>query len=234
MGILSDQPPLIPFLIHLLSAPSWETRCAIGFIPALASSLLVVQTAVLAREFGGRRYSLFLSALCAMIAPQYLSNASLLTTNCLEPNLWMGCVYFAILAVKRNNPRYSALVRGHRRLGMQEKYSISVFGLGIVVGLLLTKQRRVFLNQWIWIGGVAAFLIFLPNVLWNIHYDWPFVQLMHAIRDSGRDIVLGPLDFFIQQTLLVDPIVAPFWLAGLVGLLSPPACGLIGFWGGAM
>ena len=134
-------------------------------------------------------------------------------------------MYFAILAIKRDNPRYWLWFGVIAGMGMQEKYSISVFGLGIVVGLLLTKQRRVFLNQWIWLGGVAAFLIFLPNVLWNIHYDWPFVQLMHAIRDSGRDIVLGPLDFFIQQTLLVDPIVAPIWLAGLLGLpyLHPPA-----------
>ena len=30
----------------------------------------------------------------------------MLTTDCLEPNLWMGCAYFAILAIKRNNPRF--------------------------------------------------------------------------------------------------------------------------------
>jgi len=214
-----DQPPLIPFLIHLCRAILGDSLRSIRFIPALASSLLVVQTAVLAREFGGRRYALFLSALCAVIAPQYLSNASLLTTNCLEPNLWIGCVYFAILAVSRDNPRYWLWFGVIAGLGLQEKYSISVFGFGIVVGLLLTKQRRVLLNQWIWIGGLVAFVIFLPNLLWNIHYDWPFVQLMHAIRDSGRDVVLGPLDFFVQQTLLVDPIVAPIWLAGLLGLL---------------
>lgn len=46
---------------------------------------------------------MLLSAICALIAPMYLSNAGLLGTNCLEPNLWMGCAYFAILAIKRNN-----------------------------------------------------------------------------------------------------------------------------------
>jgi 4-amino-4-deoxy-L-arabinose transferase-like glycosyltransferase len=75
-------------------------------------------------------------------------------------------------------------------LGMQEKYSIALFGFGIVVGLLLTPQRRAFLNPWIWLGGLAAFLIFLPNLLWNIHYHWPFVELMHNIRAEGRDVVL--------------------------------------------
>jgi len=87
------------------------------------------------------------------------------------------------------------------------------------VGLLLTEQRRIFRNKWIWLGGLAAFLIFLPNLLWNIHYDWPFIQLMHGIRATGRDVVLGPLPFFFQQTLLVNPLTAPLWLAGLIALL---------------
>src|SRR5208283_5508472 len=104
-------------------------------------------------------------------------------------------------------------------LGLEEKYSIAVFGLGMVVGLLLTEHRRVFLDKWIWLGGLAAFLIFLPNLLWNIHYDWPFVQLMHNIRAEGRDVVLGPFDYFVQQTLLVNPLTAPIWLAGLFALL---------------
>ncbi len=214
-----DQPPMIPFLIHISRAVLGDSLRAIRFIPALASSLLVVQTAVLAREFGGRRFALLLSAVTILIAPQYLSNGSLLGTNCLEPNLWMGCAYFAILAIKRDNPRYwlgFGIVAG---LGLQEKYSIAVFGLGIVVGLFLTPQRRAFLNPWIWFGGLAAFLIFLPNLLWNIHYDWPFLQLMHNIRAEGRDVILPLPQYFFQQTFLVDPITAPIWLTGLFALL---------------
>jgi hypothetical protein len=214
-----DQPPLIPFLIHLCRAVLGDSLRSIRFIPALASSLLVVQTAVLGRELGGRRFAMLLSAICAVIVPQYLSNGSLLGTNCLEPNLWMGCAYFAILAIKRNDPRYWLWFGVVAGLGMEEKYSIAVFGLGIVVGLLLTEQRRVFFDEWIWLGGVAAFLIFLPNLLWNIHYDWPFVQLMHNIKADGRDVVLGPFPYFFQQVLLVNPLTAPIWLAGLFALV---------------
>jgi len=214
-----DQPPLIPFLIHLSRAVLGDSLRSVRFIPALASSLLVVQAAVLARELGGRRFAILLSAVCAVVVPQYLSNGSLLGTNCLEPNLWMGCAYFAILAIKRNEPKYWLWFGVVAGLGMEEKYSIAVFGLGIVVGLLLTEQRRVFLNKWIWLGGLAAFLIFLPNLLWNIHYDWPFVQLIHNIRTDGRDVVLGPVNFLLQQALLVNPLTLPIWLRGLLFLL---------------
>src|SRR5712691_23936 len=213
-----DQPPLIPFLTHVCRAVLGDSLRSIRFIPALASSLLVVQTALIARELGGKRFALLLSAVTILIAPQYLSNGSLLGTNCLEPNLWMACAYFVILAIKRNDPRYWLWFGVFAGLGLEEKYSIAFFGFGIVVGLLLSEQRRVFLNKWIWLGGLAAFLIFLPNLLWNMHYDWPFLQLMRNIKAEGRDVVSGPFPYFFQQTLLVNPLTAPLWLAGLFAL----------------
>jgi 4-amino-4-deoxy-L-arabinose transferase-like glycosyltransferase len=213
-----DQPPLIPLLIHVCRAVLGDSLRSIRFIPAMASSLLVVETAILAREFGGRRFALLLSSIAIVIAPQYLSNGSLLGTNCLEPNLWMGCAYFAILAIKRNDPRYWLWFGVVAGLGLEEKYSIAVFGVGMVMGLLLSAQRRVFLNPWIWLGGLAALVIFLPNLLWNIHNHWPFVELMHNIRADGRDVVLPLPQYFLQQTLLVHPFTAPIWITGLIAL----------------
>ena len=214
-----DQPPLIPFLIHLCRALFGDSLRIIRLIPAIASSLLLVHAASLARALGGRRYAMLLTAVCVLVAPQYLSNGSLLGTNCLEPNLWMGAAYFAILAVRDANPPYWIWFGLLAGIGLEEKYTIALFGFGIVVGLLLTEQRRVFLTPWIWLGGLAAFLVFLPNLLWNIHYHWPFLQLMHNIRLEGRDVILGPFDFFLQQILLVNPFAAPIWLTGLFALL---------------
>src|SRR6202034_2988526 len=57
-----DQPPLIPFLIHLCRAALGDSLRSIRFIPAVASSLFVIQTAILAREVGGRGFALLLSA----------------------------------------------------------------------------------------------------------------------------------------------------------------------------
>src|SRR4029079_3707630 len=80
-----DQPPLIPFLIHIGRAVLGDSLRSIRFIPALASSLLVIQAAVITRQLGGRKFALLLTAVTTLIAPQYLSNGSLLTTDCLEP-----------------------------------------------------------------------------------------------------------------------------------------------------
>jgi Dolichyl-phosphate-mannose-protein mannosyltransferase len=213
-----DQPPVMPFLVRICRAVLGDSLRSIRFIPALASALLIVQTAVLARELSGKRFALLLSAVAVLVAPQYLSNGSLLTTNCLEPNLWMGCAYFAIVAIKRSQPRYWLWFGVIAGVGLEEKYTIALFGFGIVVGLVLTEHRRVFLSKWIWLGGAAAILIFLPNLLWNMHYHWPFLQLMHNIRAEHRDVVLGPGEYFLQQTILIHPLAAPIWIAGLGAL----------------
>src|ERR1700743_2570754 len=57
-----DQPPLIPFLVHLCRAVLGDSLRSIRFLPALASSVLVIQTALMAREFGGRAFALVLGA----------------------------------------------------------------------------------------------------------------------------------------------------------------------------
>jgi len=217
-----DQPPLIPVLIRICTAVFGDSLRSVRLIPAVASSALLVLTAMIAREFGGRRFALILSAVTVLVAPMYLSDGSLLTTNCLEPILWMGCAYFAMLAIKRSDPRYWLWFGVVAGIGLQEKYSIAVMGFGIVVGLLLTEQRRAFASKWFWLGGLAAFAIFLPNLIWNVRNDWPFLQLMHNIRADGRDVVLSPLQFLAQQILLVGLLAAPVWIAGLFALLFSP------------
>jgi hypothetical protein len=217
-----DQPPLVPFLSRVFLAIFGESLRAVRLLPVVAMSAVIVLSGMIARELGGRRFAVVLTAVAMLVAPMYLSDASLLTSNSLEPLLWMGCVYFAILAAQRNEPRYWLWFGVVAGIGLEEKYSILVLGFGIVVGLLLTEQRRFLLSKWMWLGGIAAFLIFLPNLIWNIANDWPFVQLMRNIRGEGRDILLSPWQFFSQQFLLTNPFNGLLWMVGVIALLAAP------------
>jgi hypothetical protein len=217
-----DQPPVAPMLARFSRELLGESLRAMRFFPALFSSALLVLGALIARELGGRAFALILTAVTILVAPIYLSDGSLFTTNFLEPLFWMGCAYCAVLAVNRSDPRYWLWFGVIAGIGLEEKYSIAVMGFGMVIGLLLTEQRRALASRWLWIGGAAAALIILPNLLWNAANQWPFVELMHNIRASGRDVALGPLDFFAQQALLVGPLTAPIWIIGLIALFASP------------
>ncbi len=215
-----DQPPLLPILSRIFRAVFGDSLRSVRLMPALSASALILMTGMIARELGGKRFAVALSALTILIAPIYLSGGSLLTSNCdLEPLLWMGCVYFAILAAKCD-ARYWLWFGVVAGIGMQEKYSIAVLGFAIVIGLLLTDQRRFLLGKWLWLGGAAAFLIFLPNLLWNVAYHWPFVELMRNIKAEGRDVVLSPWEFFSQQVLLLHHLNALIWITGLIAFLA--------------
>lgn len=215
-----DQPPTVPILSRICLVIFGDSLRSVRLVPALTSSALIVLTGIIARELGGRRFAVALTAVTILVAPIYLSGGSLLTTNCdLEVLLWMGCVYCTILAAKRNEPRYWLWFGVVAGIGMQEKYSIAVLGFAIVAGLLLTGQRRFLLSKWMWLGGLAALLIFLPNLLWNFAHDWPFVQLMRNIKADGRDVVLSPWQYFVQQVLLLFPLSALVWITGIIAFL---------------
>lgn len=214
-----DHPPLIPFLVKLCRVTFGDGLRSIRLVPALASSGLLVLTALIALELGGGAFAVLLSAVAVLIAPIYLSDGSLMTTNCLEPLLWMGCAYCAILAIRRDQPRYWLWFGVIAGIGLEEKYSIAMFCFALVAGLFLTPHRTALLSKWMWLGAAAALLIFLPNLLWNSNHHWPFLELMRNIKAEGRDVVLSPVQYFLQQVLLIHPLTAPVWITGLVALL---------------
>jgi hypothetical protein len=207
----------MPILSRIFLAVFGESLRSVRLLPALSAAALIIFTGIITRELGGKRFAVVLSALAILIAPIYVSGASLLTSNCcLEVLLWTGSLYFAILAVKRGQPRYWLWFGVVAGIGLQEKYSILALGFAVVIGLLLTEQRKVFLDKWIWLGGAVALLIFLPNLLWNVNNHWPFVELMRNIKADGRDVVLSPWQYFAQQLLLIFPTSAPMWITGVI------------------
>jgi hypothetical protein len=210
-----DQPPLIAVITWLARLLLGDSLPAIRFFPAVAGAAEVGLAALIARELGGKRFAQGLAALAVLVAPGILGLDSLLTMNAFEPLFWMSCAYLFIRIVKTGNQRLWVWFGVLSGIGLENKYSMLIFGAGIVVGLLLTPERRMLARPWIWVGGAIAFLIFLPNLLWNIQHHFPFLELQANLRRSGRDVPLGPLAFFAQEILTMLPVSLPIWLAGL-------------------
>ena len=213
-----DMPPFVPAVTWLFTKLLGSSLFVLRLIPALSESAAVALTGYLAYQFGGKRYAVALSALSIAVSAVFVINGHLLGTNDFEPLLWMGCAALVIRIVQTGNQKLWLWFGVLAGVGLLNKYSISIFGLGIVVGLVLTSERKALAHKWIWIGGLIAFLIFLPNFLWNVRHDWPFVQLMHNIHQSGRDVQLGPGRFFLQQVGMANPFAFPLWVAGLLWL----------------
>lgn len=214
-----DQPPLVALVAWIVRQTLGTSLLAMRLPSALAGAALVLLTGLLARELGGGRFAMGLSGVASALAFVYVVMHYLFTMNAFEPLFWTGCAYLVVRIVKTGNQRLwlgFGLLAG---LGLQNKYSMAVFAFALVVGVLLSPERRAFARPWIWLGGVLAFLVFLPNVVWNVQHGWPFFELMRNIRASGRDVALGPGEYVARQVLNMNPASLPVWLAGLGWLL---------------
>jgi 4-amino-4-deoxy-L-arabinose transferase-like glycosyltransferase len=218
-----DQPPLIALITWVARVLFGDSLAAIRFFPAVAGAAAVWLTAAIARELGGGRFAQCLAALVALVAPGILATDNLLSMNAFEPLFWMGCAYLLIRIIETGDQKlwiWFGLLSG---IGLENKYSMAMFGGGLVVGLLLTSQRRLLASPWLWAAGALAFLLFLPNLVWNVQHHFPFLELQANIRRSGRDVALGPVTFLGQEILSMHPLALPVWLAGLWFYFFSPA-----------
>jgi len=214
-----DHAPLGVFLTWFSRGIFGDSLYAIHLLPALAGALKIILTGLIVREFGGRHLAMLLACLCVLAAPVYLGIDLLLSMNVYEPIFWMGCVLSYIWAVKRDDPMYWLMFGAFAGLGLMNKHSMVFFGIAIIVGLALTKDRRAFANKYLWLGGAIAFLLFLPNIIWQYQNGWATLELLRNVQETGKNVVLSPLEFFWQQIFILLPFTAPVWLAGIWYLL---------------
>jgi len=224
-----DQPPLWPFVMWIVRHTLGTSVFAIHVVPAIAGAAKVLLAGMLACELGGGKFAQMLAALAVAVGPVFLVLDHLATLNTLEPLMWTACGLIIARIINTGNQRLWIGFGVIAGLGLENKYSMGVFGLGVVIGLLATEQRKAFAQKWIWLAGAIAFVIFLPNLIWNVQHHWPFVELMHNIAASGRDVRLNPVAYVVQQIMMLNPITAPIWIAGAIRLFTTKRYRLLGW-----
>ena len=211
-----DLPPLFPLIAWIARHTLGTSLPALIFWPALAGAARIVLVAAFARELGAKRYGVALAgALAATPAVWWVSDHQF-AMNAFEPLFWTGCAYAILRMINTQNPKLWLAFGAIAGLGLENKYSIAVFAFALLLGLLLTRQRKLLFTPWLFAGGAVALLIFLPNLIWNIQHHWPFFELMHNIRITGKDIAYPPGAYLAQQIVMMNPFSLPFWFGGLL------------------
>jgi Dolichyl-phosphate-mannose-protein mannosyltransferase len=209
-----DQSPLIALVAYVARALMGDSLFAVRFFPAVAGAALVFVTGLMVRELGGRRFAILIACLCVIISPSYLYLHTVLTMNAFEPLFWALGAYLLILIIKRDKPGLWLLFGAVAGVGVMNKHSTIFYGVGIVAGLLLTPARRYFKGKWLWLGGLVALLIILPNIIWQIRHDWATIEVLRN-ADKNQNLPFSPWEFAKGQIMLTHPLSVPVWLAGL-------------------
>lgn len=208
-----DQPPLLPLLAaatQLGGTNAWLLR-----LPAvLAAAGLVPLTVAFTQLLGGSTRAAWLAAVAAAAAAMITAMGAALSTSTFEPLAFTAVAYFVARGVLRKENRafwWAGLIAG---VALEIKYGILFWLVGIALGLALFGDRTVWRSRDFWIGSAVAILLALPNAVWQVAHGLPFLELVR--NDNAGNLTGSPLRFMLDQLFLMNVLLAPLWIAGIV------------------
>jgi 4-amino-4-deoxy-L-arabinose transferase-like glycosyltransferase len=157
--------PLSPLYLKLITLIFGYSVKAIHFASALCGALSILFSCMMAKELGGKIYSIFLTGLLILFS-RFLIFGSKFTYDSLDFLIWVMTIYFLLKIFKYGESKLWIVVGVILGLGLLNKLTILFLGLAIFVSLWFVPQRKYFKEKWIWIGGVIAIVFSLPYIIW--------------------------------------------------------------------
>ena len=216
-----DQPALIPLLASWSHALFGDFLLGFRLLPALVISATVALTAEFARAVGGGRFAQWLAGLCVLLGPVFLLDGVLFTTDMFQPLTWLGLAWVLVRLEQTGDERWWLAFGVLAGFSLNTKYLVAFYIAALAIGLVATPQRKSLRRPYVYLGVLLAFLLILPNILWQQAHGWAFLELGKAAA-GGKNLALSLPAFFVQQLLLIGPVSAAVWLCGLwAGMVRP-------------
>ena len=219
----ADQGPVTPLVARLMSDLATGSLTVLRIPSAIAAGLVVLLTGLLAGELGGRPRARALAAACAAVGTIVLFNGHLLSTSTLDLLVWTLVSWLVVRAVRTGDDRLWPVAGVVLGLGLLNKPLPAFLAVGLLAGVLIAGPRRLLRNPWVWSGAAIALVLWSPWIAWQASNGWPQIAVSRSIA-AGNSTSSQPWWAIVPfQLLLVSPVLAPVWIAGLVRLFRAPA-----------
>ncbi|MCT2564676.1 glycosyltransferase family 39 protein [Chryseobacterium herbae] len=201
---------------------AWLVKIAGGsvfwvkFFPALFGALTIVVVWKIIEELQGNLYAKILASTGILLSVLLRLNMLFQPTS-LEVLLWTLMYYVLTRYFNSEKIKWLYIAAVIFGIGFLNKYNIVFSVLGIIPAVLLTKQRKIFLQPHLYGAGLLALMIMLPNLLWQYSNGFPVIHHMKELAE--RQLVhVDRFDFFKSQILF---FIGSFLviIAGLYALL---------------
>lgn len=206
-----EVPPMLSFMAWISNALG-ASIFWVKFWPALIGSCTFILMGRIIISLGGRAFAILLAFL-PFIFTGYIRLFYYFHPNFLDVFFWTLNVYALIRYIQTSKNSWLYLFGISVGLGMLSKYSVAFYTASIVVALLLTKDRKIFLNKHLYFSAAIALLIMLPNILWQYNHNFPLIAHMEELKEEQLQFN-NPIDFLTDQLMMFLPCVF-IWLAGL-------------------
>jgi len=151
----------------------------------------------------------FWSALVFITLPMTSLGSMLITTDAPLLLAWALAGYFTVAALETDRWRDWLWLGVAVGFGMMSKYSMVFYGLGLAAFIVVSRNHwRLLASPKPYVAALLAFLLVLPNIVWNAENH--FVSIHHTAEISELDRSLfhpkALLHFFLGQFLVFGPI----------------------------
>ena len=210
-----DQPPVVPLLARAVTEVAGTRLWPLRGLAGAAHAAVVIVAALMARDLGGGRRAVLVSALAAATAPLFIVLGSLFQTPILDL-LWSSLILLTVVRLLTGaDARWWLAVGGLVGLGLETKTTMIVLAASLAVGLVaVPESRRHLRSPWLWAGAALALALWLPNLVWQALNDWPTAEFARNNNATVREEE-GRIGFVVFQVLLIGPVAVPLVAAGL-------------------
>jgi 4-amino-4-deoxy-L-arabinose transferase-like glycosyltransferase len=225
----ADQGPLTPLIARAMSEIAPDSLTALRLPSAVAAGLTVLLTGLLARELGGNRRAEAIAAGCAAVSVIVLFTGHLLSTSTFDLLVWTALTWLAVRAIRTRDDRLWLIAGVVLGIGLLNKPLPAFLALGMLAGVAIAGPRRLLANPHVWSGAAIAFVLWSPWLVWQADHGWPQIDVSREIAAGGSTSSEAWWAIVPFQALLVGPLLAPVWVAGLVRLFREPGLGDVRF-----
>jgi hypothetical protein len=215
-----DQPPLSAYILFISIKVFGKSLFALRFLPAIVSAITVFIIGLITRKLNGRYTAITLACIAVALAPIFLGTGTFYSMNIFDWLFWALAYYIVILIINSFQTGtevdkklwiWLGIVLG---LGLLNKISLLWFGAGLLIGLILTPQRKYLRTPWPYFAGIIAFVIFSPYIIWNITHNFATLEFIHnasALKYSSQN----PGTFINDTFQSLNPVSSILWIAGI-------------------
>ncbi len=218
----ADQGPLTPLIARAMSEIAPDSLTILRLPSALAAGITVLLTSRLARELGGSRRAEVIAGACGAVASIVLVTGHLLSTSTFDLLVWTAVTWLAARAVRTADDRLWPVAGVVLGIGLLNKPLPAFLAAGLLVGVSIAGPRRLLRNPYVWSGATIAVALWSPWILWQARHGWPQIDVSRSIA-AGHSTSSQPWWAIVPfQFLLVSPLLAPVWIAGLLRVFRDP------------
>src|ERR1035437_8687055 len=191
-------PPFVGTIAWLVIHTLGYSLFAARLVPFLLSGIMILLLTAITREMKGKNYAQIIVAIAFTFTPFNLRCFSMFQPVCFDMFFWTMTFYLLLRWINTKEDKFLLWLGPVVGLGLMNKYTIALELFCLFIVFLFTSYREILRRRAFYVAVITGLLFLLPNLIWQIFNDLPFVTHMKALNDSQL-VHVNRVSFFTDQ-----------------------------------